>query len=301
MADETGSGFGESEYLGYLVLKHLYEVDNRPVSRSKFWKLCCIADRRLIEQEDLDIGFPRYWYKYGELAAVHDMSREFFNAPSARFWSGQEFHPDREITEHEFDVSPPVRSAIERAVRTTVDRFGKSSVDEIKAHQYRKQAPNDFIEAYSRMRAQFEAVNLNQQELLFEHTERGGTDAYFEHLLDEMLETFPRRRYGDVLDLYLRWDDTMRLMLEADADFQELHDFLDFFIEKLSEIVLRFEHNTNIPAGRLEEWEEAKPDSKEELADEIEDTRREYLLATEPAGELDAVEDEYDDVVSREL
>ena len=93
----------------------------------------------------------------------------------------------------------------------------------------------------------------------------------------------------------------MRLMLEADAGFQELHDFLDFFIEKLSEIVLRFEHNSNIPESRFEEWREQKPVSMEELEEEIEETRRKYLLATEPAGELEAVEDEYDDVVSREL
>lgn len=300
MTDETTGELAEPEFLGYLMLEYLYEVDNRPVSRSKFWKLCCIADRYLVEQEDLDIGFPRYWYKYGELTAAHDISRGFFNAPSARFWAGQEFHPDRKIPEHEFNVSPPVREAIERAVRVTVDRFGKSSVDEIKAYQYRKQAPNEFIEAYSRIRAQFEAVNLNQQELLVEHTE-DGTDAYFEQMLDEMMETFPRRRYGEALDLYLRWDDTMRLMLEADADFQELHDVLDFFIEKLSEIVLRFEHNSNIPESRLETWEEQKPVSREELEDKITDTRQEYLLATESTGELEAIEDEYDDIVSREL
>jgi len=300
MTDETETELGESEYLGYLMLEHLYEVDNRPVSRSKFWKLCCIADRSLVEDEGLDIGFPRYWYKYGELAAVHDISREFFNAPSARFWSGQEFHLDREIPPHEFDVNPPVRETIQQVVKRTVDRFGKSSVDEIKAHQYRKQAPNDFIESYSRMRAQFEAVNLNQQELLVEHTD-AGTDGYFEQMLDEMLDTFPRRRYGDVLELYLRWDDTMRLMLEADADFTELHDFLDFFIEKLSEIVLRFEHNSNISASRLDAWEETRPVSKEELAEEISAVRREYLLATEPSGELEKVKHEYDKLVSREL
>jgi hypothetical protein len=300
MAAETGDDLGASEYLGYLMLRNLYEVDNRPVSRSQFWKLCCIAARYLIEQDDLDIGFPRYWYKYGELAGTHDISRDFFNAPSARFWAGQEFHPDREIPDHEFDVESPVRDAIQRAVRRTVDRFGKSSVDEIKAYQYRKQAPNEFIEAYSRIRAQFEAVNLNQQQLLVEHT-RDGTNAYFEEMLDEMLETFPRRRYGEVLDLYLRWDDTMRLMLDADADFQEVHEFLDFFIEKLSEIVLRFEHNANIPASRLESWEEEKPVSKEELENHIEDVRRTYLLATEQTGELEEVEQEYDDLVSREI
>jgi len=76
---------------------------------------------------------------------------------------------------------------------------------------------------------------------------------------------------------------------------------LDFFIEKLSEIVLRFEHNENISEGRLAEWEEQRPVSKEELEDEITDTRREYLLATDPAGELESVADEYDDLVSREL
>lgn len=155
MTEETETTLAESEYLGYQLLKHLYEVDNRPVSRSKFLKLSCIADRALLDSQDVDIGFPRYWYKYGELAAVHDFSRDFINAPSARFWSGQEIHPDREIPDHEFDVEPSVREAITKAVRQTVDRFGKSTVEEIKGHQYRTQAPNDFIEAYSRLRAQF--------------------------------------------------------------------------------------------------------------------------------------------------
>ena len=300
MSGRESPDLGPPEYLGYKMLEYLYEVDNRPVSRSKFWKLCCIADRRLLEQEGLDIGFPRYWYKYGELAATHDISREFFNAPSARFWTGQEFHPDRKIPEHEFNVSPEVREAVRKSVKRVADRFGKSSVDEIKAHQYRKQAPNEFIDAYSHLRAQFEAVNLNQQALFAEFNE-DGTEGYFEDMLDEMLDTFPRRRYGEVLDLYLRWDDTMRLMLEAHADFDELHDFLDFFIERLSEIVLRFEHNSNIPPSRLEAWEEEKPSLKEQLEDHIEDVRREYLLATESRGELEEIEDEYDEFISHEL
>lgn len=300
MSDGESTDLGPPEYLGYTMLECLYEVDNRPVSRSKFWKLCCIADRRLLDREGLNIGFPRYWYKYGELAATHDISREFFNAPSARFWTGQEFHPDREIPEHEFDASPEVKKAIRESVRRIADRFGKSSVDEIKAHQYSKQAPNEFIDAYSRLRAQFEAVNLNQQALFAEFSE-DGTEGYFQDMLDEMLDTFPRRRYGEILDLYLRWDDTMRLMLQADAEFSEMHDFLDIFIERLSEIVLRFEHNANIPPSRLDAWKEEKPSLKEQLEDHIGDVRREYLLATESEGELKRVEAEYDEIVSREL
>lgn len=300
MVDGETKDFGAPEYLGYKMLEYLYEVDNRPVSRSKFWKLCCMADRRLMEQDNLDIGFPRYWYKYGEISAAHDMSREFFNAPSARFWAGQEFHLDREIPEHEFDVSPQVRETIKKHAKNIADRFGKSSVEEIKAYQYSRQAPNSFIEEYSRLRAQFEAVNLNRQALFAEYTE-GGTEGFFMEKLDKMLDTFPRSRYSDVLDLYLRWDDTIRLMIEANADFQDLHDFLDFFIERLSEITLRFEHNSNIPRSRLNTWSDEKPSAEEEMEKRIEEVRQEYLLKTEQSGELERIADEYDELVSRNL
>jgi hypothetical protein len=75
--------FGEPEYLGWSLLVHLKDQSNDQISRSKFLKLCCITDRYLLEKHDYDVGLPRYWYMYGELANQHEFSGRFFNASKA--------------------------------------------------------------------------------------------------------------------------------------------------------------------------------------------------------------------------
>lgn len=298
--DEAQGDLHAPEYLAYRMLKSLHELDDSPISRSKFWKLCCLADRHIQEEYDCDIGFPRHWYKYGELGEAHSVNRSILNAPSARFWQGQELYPDREIPDSDFDIFSDEQAYIVRAVERIVSEFGKKSVDEIKEYQYNNYPPNEFIEAYSQLREQFEVADLDRQALLPDF-DRGGREQYIEDMLDEMMISFPESEYGEVHDLYLRWDDTMRMMLNDDADAVELKQFLDVFIERLSEITIRFKHSQHIPKKRLERWEEEKPIKKEKLETEVQQKREQYLNRREPSGVLNSVSGAFDETVIEDM
>jgi len=91
--EDSPEQFGPPEFLGWHLLVSLKNRSGDQISRSKFLKLCCIADRYLLEELDHDIGFPRYWYMYGELANQHEFSGRFYNAPSAIGYEGQQYLP----------------------------------------------------------------------------------------------------------------------------------------------------------------------------------------------------------------
>ena len=78
---------------------------------------------------------------------------------------------------------------------------------------------------------------------------------------------------ADSYDLYLLWDDTVRLMLEQDADEEELEQMLDL----LNEIVA-----DNIDNG---------------LEASIREVRKEYLEQRESSGVLDSISEAYDETI----
>lgn len=293
--------FGAPEYLGYRVIRERERQDGQPTSRSKFWKLCCITDRRLQKDSGLDIEFPRHWYKYGEVADVHSLDRDFIDAPSARHWSGQEILSDREIPISEFEVDHRERRLIEQAASKVVYELGKCSSEELKNYQYENHTDDEFVESYTRLRAQFEAVNMDQQRLLQDFA-GGGSDPVLD-LLNEMLINYPEGEgyYADVFSLFLDWDDTMRLMYEQSHSASRMKNFLEFFVEKLSEVTLRFEYHTGIPEGRIERWKENREDRLAELESGIEETRQELLEDYQEPNTLDTVADSFSDVIAEEI
>ncbi|GCF13231.1 hypothetical protein Harman_11660 [Haloarcula mannanilytica] len=297
---------GEKEYLGYWVLRIREETGGQPISRSVFWKLCCLTDRHLIREYSLDISFPRHWYKYGEVGEAHSLTRDFFKAPKARFWQGQEYH-SKEIPETAFEVDNERKTVIRQAALETVREYQDKSAQGLKEIQYNEFAPNDFIESYSKLREHLEKLdsitedndNTRQVDLhdFIENEERD----HIEKLLDKMVTTYPREKYPDVYRLYLRWDDTMRMLVEQNRSIHEQKVFLELFVEKLSEITLRFEHNHAIPEERLESWQEARDDKIEQLNEGIEETRKECLSRREQSGELESIAHIYDEVIMEKI
>jgi len=293
--------FGPREYLGYRIIRERENQDDLPTSRSKFWKLCCIADRNLVEQKGLDIGFPRHWYKYGEVGDVPSLDTDFINQPSARHWQGQEILSDREIPITEFEVSTAEREVIDRTAKETVSAHGKKSAEELKSYQYTNHVDDPFIDAYTQLRAQFEAVDLDQQHLITKWQDEPGDPV--EHYLDQMLVSYPEEReyYSDVFGAYLDWDDTFRLMYEEDYPASQLKSFLEFFVEKLSESTLRLVYNHGIPESRLADWEEERDDVIEELENGVEETRAELLDGREVPEVLKTVSDSFSGVIVEEM
>lgn len=295
MTAHNSGKLGPQEYLGYQLIVKIKERSKRQISRSKFLKLNCIADRFLRDELDLDIDLPRYWYKYGEILDEQSINGEFYHAPAARGYSGQQYLTSREYEPEEFDITEEQRNKIEDAVEWTALRFAKRNAEQIKNYQYNVQAPKEFIRAYSELRERLDISDLSTQTVLggYSKTEEGTRRELVTDLLDEMLITFPKREYDLIYPLYLRWDDTARLLVDAPEDYESLNELLDEFIETLSKVELRFAHSENIPEHRVRRWESTRSDVLEEFEDDLQSRRIEILEEQGVSGELEKVAEGY--------
>ena len=295
--------FGEPEFLGWLLLKLLKEQSNDQISRSKFLKLCCIADRRLLEVHEYDAGLPRYWYMYGELANEHEFSGRFYNAPLAIGWDGQQYIP-KDLHVDSFDISEDGLELIPQAVRWTVREFGRKNVEEIKQHQYEEHAENQFIREYSELRWLLSAIDLGRQERLQNYGSGGeSNEEYLKRQLDGMMDAYPNDegRYADMKRLYFRWDDTVRLMVDQSVEYSRIAEFLDDFIRTLSKVVLRFTYHQNISGERLADWEEDAAEDKAQFTTQLKEARSEQLRRRSRSTELDRVSDAYSQSVEEQI
>jgi len=295
--------FGEPEFLGWLLLKELKGQSDDQISRSKFLKLCCIADRRLADTHEYDVGLPRYWYMYGELANEHEFSDRFYNAPLAIGWEGQQYIP-KELPVDAFDVSEEGLGLIPQAVRWTVNEFGRKNVEEIKRHQYEEHAENEFIRTYSELRWLLNTIDLGRQERLPNYGSGGeSNEEYLKRQLDEMMAAYPddEERYDAMKRLYFRWDDTVRLMVDQAVEYSRIAEFLDDFIRTLSKVVLRFAYNQNISDQRLVDWEEDAAVEKSEFATHLKEVRSKHLRNRSRSTELDRVSDAYSQTIEEQI
>jgi len=291
---EEGQGYGEPEFLGWYLLNRLKSQSDDQISRSKFLKLCCIADRRLLDAHDYEVGLPRYWYMYGELANEHEFSGRFYNAPQAIGWDGQQYLP-KKLSFNDFSVTDEGLEYIDRAVQWVVQEFGRENVDSIKKHQYENHAENPFIREYSEVRWLLNEVDLSHQQRLANFGEIESNEEFLRTKLDSMMEHYPddEPRYDEMKALYLRWDDTVRLMLDQSVEYSRIAEFLDDFILALSKTVLRFNYSHNISQARLSDWEEDAAKEKSEFATQVREVRKSLFSDRERSTELDRVSEGY--------
>ncbi|MFC4552677.1 MULTISPECIES: hypothetical protein [Halorussus] len=279
MTDSSGP-FGQAEYLCYRLLVRLDDSRSTATSRSKFNKLSCIADRYLQSELGHDIEFPRYWYVYGEVVDEPSLDRSFYNAPAAKFWSGQQYFPADDVSDWDFAVEDREKRYIDEAVRWTVGKFERQNTDQIKRYQYREFVPNRFIRAYSELRSQLKRVDLDEQRTLgdFQAADRSRRESVVA-ALDEMATTYPREDYPEAFELFRSWNDTVRLLLDDDPNYAVVEAFLDSFITTLSKVELRFHHRRNIPDARIKAWEDERLEVKEAFRSNLAEKRRELLAA----------------------
>jgi hypothetical protein len=297
------SEFGKPEFLGWKLLKLLKEQSDDQISRSKFLKLCCIADRRLIENHDFHVGLPRYWYMYGELANEHEFSGRFYNAPLAIGWEGQQYIP-KDLDVGLFDISEDERKLISESVESTVSEFGRKNVEQIKQYQYEHHAENEFIRDYSELRWLLTTIDLGKQERLPKYSSGGvSNDEYLKRQLDNMVAAYPdgQKRYEDMKTLYLRWDDTVRLMVDQSVEYSRIAEFLDAFIQALSKVVLRFTYNKNISKDRLADWEKDAAEEKTKFTTHLQEIRSETLQNRSRSPELDNISDAYTQTIEEQI
>lgn len=300
------SGLGAAEYLGHQLLIH-HQQQRGLIPKTVFHKLWSISDHHLADNYGVDVGVPRYWNKYGEMVDEGSVDTGFRTAPQAP-WPGQVYKPDWELEASDFDVPDEQQEVIDSTVKWTLTRFDTRDSRYLEFYQYQTYAPNDFIRAYSELRAHLQYVDLDSQEVLTSHVVRPGFEAenneeLIEEYLDELVITYPETDpdFAELQTLFLRWDDTARLLLESGASYEQLEAFLDRFIETLSNAVLKMKYNDDVPDERLAEWRADAEDVVETFESELAERRERLLADREPSGVLDSLSESYDETVRSDL
>lgn len=297
---------GAVEYLGHQLLMH-HQEQRGLVPKTVFHKLWCISARHLEDNYETDIGLPRYWYKYGEMADEQSVGDEFYGISSAP-WGGRAYKPVWELEPEDFEVSPEERDLIDNTVKWTLNRFKRRKSRYLEFYQYQAYSPNNFIRAYSELREHLQYMDLDTQEVLTQHAYRPEFNVENNRelvtaFLDELVITYPENDedYAALQTLFLRWDDTARLLLERENPYDELDTFLDMFVEALSQAVLQLKYNVHVPGDQLERWESKADEAVSDFETYLDNYRAELLEDREMSGVLESVAETYDETVLSDL
>lgn len=304
-ASQSGDedGLGPPEYLVYRVLVERYDQDDQETGRTRTHKLSCLTDRHLAEEYDRHIQLPTHWYMYGRTIDEASISTNISFTPAANYFDGQAYYPADQVSDSDFEhLDEGLKDDIFNAASEVVDRYGKKTAEELEQIQYQEYAPNDFIRAYGELRSYIgEALLSDTDQHLFDDYVPDSERTVFEAILDEMLVNFPKEEY-ELYETYLVWDDTMRLLYDQGASPRELHNFFESLIEVLSEAILRFQHRSHIPEGRLRRWQESREETLENFRNSVEEKRSTVLARDANSGnELEGVADAYNETIIQEL
>lgn len=301
---EGGADFdlGPSEYLVYRILWELRENTGGETGRTKFHKLCILADKKLKREYDREIGLPQYWYKYGKTLAETEINDAVTFTPTSNHRRGYAYYPADQVSESDFDeLDEDLKDDIFQVAIEVIDEHGDKDYQELERYQYENFAPHEFVTAYGNLRWYLSSISLDRNQKTFEHFTDPSAKSKIEELLDDMLTSFDKGEFEDIYGLYLDWDDTTRLLNEEGASARELLDFTETFIEAFAKAVLRFKDRSNISEARIETWEEEKEKVLNDLEKKIQRRRASALSGRSISGELHDVSEAYNETIRDEL
>lgn len=306
MSESTAGGtdfdFGPSEYLVYRVLWELRENTGGETGRTKFHKLCILADKKLNKEYDRDIGLPQYWYKYGKTLAESEIDGAVTFTPHSNHRRGFAYYPADQVSESDFDhLDEDLKDDIFQVTIEVVDEHGDKDYQELEKYQYENFPPHEFVTAYGNFRWYLSSISFDRNQKTIEYFTDSSEKSMIEELLDEMLISFDEDAFEEIYDLYLDWDDTVRLLNEEGASARELLDFTETFIEAIAKAVLRFKDQSHISESRLEKWGDEKEKVLNDLEKKIQRRRESALSGRSLSGELCNVSDSYNETISDEL
>lgn len=290
MSTEKEGGLGPQDYLCYCILRELdtYQREGRSVTRTQFLKLPCIADHYLYDDHELDIGLPRYWYQYGEIVNEQPLSSSYYNVTPGE-WGGHQVQPAPGISSDAFDVSEDVQQHISSVVRRVVSQFANQDSKEVKDFQYKNHAPNSFVRSFDEFR-EF-VLNQDQQNASLADFSQGSVQSMEERgkeYLDELLMEYPADQYSDMYDLFLRWEDTARLLID-DGEFNDIEDLLGDFWETFSKVELRFQHAQNTPKEQKVRWMNERNEEINSFNIRLSEVRKDVLADRETSNIFESV------------
>lgn len=290
--------YGAPELLGYRLLERLQQSRGL-VPRTVFHKFWSLSDRYAAEELGVTLGVPRYWYKYGELVDEASVDDGFFVESSAP-WGGRAYKPVYD-TEDDFETTSRERRAVRETVEWVLERFGDKSAQQLEAYQYERYAPNEFVSAYSDLRRALQYTDLDEQTSLSTFAPDGPDDNHglVADQLDRMVATYPADdpAFEPLFDVFLRWEDTARLLIEQGREFARLEAFLDEFVQAVSEAVLRHQFAVGVDEERVDQWRTNAEASVETFEAAVRDRRTDLLRTRDRSGVLQSVSETYDETV----
>jgi hypothetical protein len=300
--DGSDSGLGPPEYLVYRVLWELRENTGGETGRTKFHKLCILADKKLNEEYNRNIGLPQYWYKYGKTLAESEIDDTVTFSPTSNHRRGYAYYPADQVSESDFDhLDEDLKDDIFQVAIEVVDEHGDKDYQELEKYQYENFPPHEFVTAYADLRWYLSTISSDKNQKTIEYFTDPSEKSTIEELLDEMLVSFDEDEFEEIYDLYLDWDDTVRLLNEEGASARELLDFTETFIEAIAKAVLRFKNQSHISDQRLDEWKEEKEKVLNDLEKKIQRRRKSTLSGRSSSEGLRDISDAYNETISDEL
>ena len=267
-------GQDSNQLLEYTIdtLLKTFNPDCKPIMKKvHFYKMMDILDTRLKEQ-DIDIGYPKYWYMYGSVAHLN-LLEEFIPRGFSRYWVDNSIvYPS--VHRKSFDIDKSIMHVINSIVQDIRKKyqFKENYGRLLKKDSYRLNSPYDFNTTFQDYLDSIHS--LKNQNTLY------SSNDLLEPLLDKLLAEFPEDDYPELLDIHLAWDDTTRLIIDHMQESKEKY----YCLEKLTMLfwsiyskAIRIDHNQHIPKEIILEWEQEYGSSIQSIDAKIEDIRNEVI------------------------
>jgi len=268
----------QQEAWNYLIHQLLVQLEDeqpdwRSITSTQFSKLPCIADRYLLDRLDRDIGFPRYWYKYGEVGNREPLDSSLFIREEAEDYGGLEFRPAR--TEVTFDISEDTQANIDEAVDFVIENLANINADELKKFQYQHFAPNDFIREFENLRKELYQVSSKaNNKSNGEFTEQDQNS--LSDQLDALVKSYPAEEYDRMKEDFQDWKEIMEVLIDR-REIGRAEALLEEFWSVFSKVHLRMEHNNNPISYQLDSWKYENEREIKDFEKSIESLRQELL------------------------
>lgn len=262
------------EYTIDTLLKTFNPERKQTMNKAHFFKMMDIIDTNL-QKQGIDIGYPKYWYKYGSVAHMGVLDQNLGMGFSRYMQKNNIVLPHPCRTSYHVGVRQKTLITSQIKSITQKYKYKKGYGDFLKKDSYELNSPHIFNKNFQKHLDSIQSlININQSKLLSPRD-------IFEPLLDTLLDEFPENIYSELLDTHLAWDDTTRLVLDCISNPKEAHKYLHEVTELFWDIyskAIRIDHNQNIPADIIQDWELHYKESIIPTYTKIENVRKTIIM-----------------------
>lgn len=238
------------------IVKNANVYGSKYFKQYHFYKMLFLVYSEL-KKVDIDIKLPYSWYFYGDLPDAQTF--EYMTGGSLGYYTpGQGMLP-RIDQLPDLGIEEQTRKKIDDVVKneyskiTSDGRFRKNYGDILLKSTY-DEAPLEFQRVFNRGLLQYvqkfktEEGQSTLSVLSFDFTELNKIGRF----LDELMVVYPEDEMPEIYDLFLRWEDTVRLTILE--DHSKMIDVIEKFWKTFCGL-LRIKKNENVLPHVVEQWE----------------------------------------------